>query len=143
MTDWRTRAACQHARPIYDAAYDLHPTTPAGRDAIRTAVAICVTQCPVIKKCRDMADRIELGPMGSCGERLTYGIWSGERPSERIRRRSGQWYVLPEDREPDAAIGRECPTCRVRPGEPCVDTNGRPARRTHSHRRPLEGDDAA
>lgn len=70
--EWRERAAC--------AGHD----TAAFFDLSRAdeAIAVCAT-CPVIAACRATADHFERGLWPT----WLAGVWAGERPSERLRRR--------------------------------------------------------
>ena len=71
---WQADAACQ------DLPLDVF--FPYGLDAYEDARAVC-GRCEVIEECRAMVDRAEGGlPRGYIS-----GMFAGESPTERIRRR--------------------------------------------------------
>jgi len=48
------------------------------------AVRVCKTACPVMAECRQFGDYLE---RGSTASPYVWGVWGGERPFERIKRR--------------------------------------------------------
>jgi WhiB family transcriptional regulator, redox-sensing transcriptional regulator len=72
--DWRSASACRHANP--DLFFPV-ATAATGRAAqIAAAKAICA-DCPVRSQCLEFAQ----------ANQLTYGIWGGTTPEDRIRAR--------------------------------------------------------
>lgn len=72
---WMTRAACIGQAPAYD-----ETASPFEQ---RRAVAICLTQCPVIDECREWARRTKFSGTAA-GEKFLHGRRRGRPgPSER------------------------------------------------------------
>lgn len=75
---WEREAACRTADP--EVFFKQHRNSEAR--------AVCEV-CPVLAQCRDLIDHIEArtGPVDH------FGIWAGETPRERTRRRWKEMHV--------------------------------------------------
>jgi WhiB family redox-sensing transcriptional regulator len=78
--DWMLRAACGPATA------ELFFPDGNGRSTEAEALAVCA-ECPVVRECRDLADRLE---RRSTSPSLVHGVWGGEAPVGRIRRRRAE-----------------------------------------------------
>lgn len=81
-TEWMSRAACRNLprEAFFPASEAAHRPTPAMREVL----AVC-RRCPVLVDCRRYIDEVE----HTDGE-MSFGIWAGETPRQRRRRRQGR-----------------------------------------------------
>jgi WhiB family redox-sensing transcriptional regulator len=72
--DWRSASACRHANP--DLFFPVATAASGQAAQIAAAKAICAG-CPVRSQCLEFAQ----------ANQLTYGIWGGTTPEDRVRAR--------------------------------------------------------
>lgn len=97
---WLASASCR-ADPDSFYAPDRPEVRGERLERERRAKALCAG-CPVVQECRDLADRLEVGP-----RKEWFGIWGGENERERARRRwEARWRGLSRSQTGDGPGSR-------------------------------------
>lgn len=69
------------------------------RTALEAERLTVCEQCPVIEQCRLVADHVETAPgyENGCNLMLIAGVWGGETPGDRVRRRKREREIHEHD----------------------------------------------